>query len=326
LRATLLTSRTPGPIAIIQIDGDIGGAFSLLGIVPPSIGEQRLSDLCGIDRGIVVWWTEDCAQLMPHGGAAVVGALLGEFESRGIPIGDAPDRWPEADDPVSAIALRTCARAASPAAIPRLLAQPSRWSVWDGASPSPVEVERHSVALGRLIEPPSVVAVGRPNIGKSALVNALSGRRVALEVDEPGVTRDHVGVALRFGSGLDAVEVRWIDTPGLDGLEPREELEQAAQTSASSAIRQADCVALCADAGSGFIDTESLPKREDAPILRVGLRCDLGEVPGADVLTSALTGAGLGPLAFRLRSMLFPQESLEWSGPWRFDPSLRPPC
>ncbi len=53
--------------------------------------------------------------------------------------------------------------------------------------------EARDRVLRRLIDPPLVVAIGPPNIGKSSLLNALAGRSVALVADEAGTTRDHVG-------------------------------------------------------------------------------------------------------------------------------------
>ena len=323
MHASLMTPRTPGAIAIIQIDGEVDAALRRLGIEPLAVGQRRLCDLCGIDRGVVVRWNESCAQLMPHGGAAVVGGLLAALRSRGVEI-SGPASWPEAHDGIEARALGAVARAPSPAAVSRLLAQPARWRAWDGATPTPAQVDAHSAILNRLLDPPIVVAVGRPNIGKSALCNALAGRHVALVADEPGVTRDHVGVSLRLGDGCESVEVRWIDTPGIAAGAPTGELERAAFESAMGVLGDADCVALCGNRESGFVDREALPIRGGVPIIRVALRCDLGSAPGAGIRTSALTGEGLGELADRLRSALFPAESMSWAGPWRFDADVMP--
>jgi hypothetical protein len=324
MRATLMTPRSPGAIAIIQIDGDVDAALKQLNIGPLSVGQRKLCDLCGIDRGMAVRWSRSCAQLMPHGGPAVVDGLLAACRSRGIPVGDeAP--WPEADDDLEAAALGAIARAPSPAAVSRLLAQPRLWRAWDGITPSPDRVDAHSAILNRLLDPPIVVAVGRPNIGKSALCNALAGRHVALVADEPGVTRDHVGVSIRLGVGGEAVEVRWIDTPGIGADAPNDELERAAVDSAFGVIRDSDCVILCGDRDSGFVDPSGLPIRVGAPIIRLALRCDLGRAPGAEVFTSAVTGEGLSAFSERLKSAMFPSDSMSWPGPWRFDASLSPP-
>lgn len=318
MRARLVTPRVPGAIAIIQIDGDVDAALEAIGAAPLPTGERRLSDLCGVDRGLLVRWSESCLQLMPHGGPAVVDGLLEQLRSLGVPISQDPIGWPEAEDDVEALALEAIARAASPAAVPMLLSQPSRWN--DKADEQ--DIAEHSRVLNRLIEAPTIVAVGKPNIGKSALCNALAGARIALVADEAGVTRDHVGVAIRLGAGMDAVVVRWIDTPGLSESDATCDLDEAAQSAAAHVIRVADAVVLCGDADSGFIDADRLPIPDGAQVLRVGLRDDLGRIEGADVSTSAKTGGGLAELAEALREAIVPAESLQWQGPWRFDPRL----
>ena len=59
---------------------------------------------------------------------------------------------------------------------------------------------------------PTVVIVGRPNVGKSTLFNRLVGRREALVDDSPGVTRDR-----REGEGhLADLTFRVVDTAGLE--------------------------------------------------------------------------------------------------------------
>lgn len=322
--ATLATPRAPGAIAIIQIDGDVNAALHRLGIAPLLVGQRRLDNLCGVDRGIVARWSESCVQLMPHGGPAVVRGVLEAIEAGGIPVAGDPS-WPESDDGVEAMALSAIAGASSPAAIDLLLAQPGRWRNWDGMAPTPGEVDRHSRVFNRLLMAPRVVAVGRPNIGKSALCNALAGRGAALVADAPGVTRDHVGVSLRLGAAQDAVEIRWIDTPGLTEGIPTDSIDAAARESALEMIRAADCVALCGDRASSFVAIDEIPVASGTPIIRVGLRSDLGELEGADVLTCVLSGRGLDELAGLLRECLFPSASMQWEGPWRFDPALTAP-
>jgi len=98
-----------------------------------------------------------------------------------------------------------------------------------------------------------VAVVGRPNAGKSTLVNALVGEKVAIVSDKPQTTRRRIlGVARRPGS-----EIALIDTPGIH--RPRYRLNAAMVRDATDALRSSDLVLLVVDAteppgpGLGFI-------------------------------------------------------------------------
>ena len=64
--------------------------------------------------------------------------------------------------------------------------------------------------------PPVVVIAGRPNVGKSTLFNRLSGRKVAIVADTPGVTRDSKEAEAMLRGRL----VRLVDTAGLEEAAP----------------------------------------------------------------------------------------------------------
>src|SRR5690606_33099757 len=129
--------RTPpgvGAIAAVDLLGDVDGALAALRIAPVAVGEARLRDLAGVDRGMVARWTDSACTLVPHGGTAVVRALTGALHAAGIgaakpdPIAD----YPEAACPVEAFALSAIAACESPRAIDLLLDQPRRWREWRG--------------------------------------------------------------------------------------------------------------------------------------------------------------------------------------------------
>src|SRR5688572_17216949 len=63
---------------------------------------------------------------------------------------------------------------------------------------------------------PVVAIVGRPNVGKSSLLNALVGKRISIVQDMPGVTRDRISVPLKIGDRY----VELIDTGGYGFVDP----------------------------------------------------------------------------------------------------------
>ncbi len=86
---------------------------------------------------------------------------------------------------------------------------------------------------------PTIAIVGRTNVGKSTLFNAIAGRRLAIVEDTPGVTRDrHYALVSRFGWPFSL-----IDTGGMAG-EQEEVLEDSVREQTQLAIEQADLV-LC---------------------------------------------------------------------------------
>ena len=90
---------------------------------------------------------------------------------------------------------------------------------------------------------PVIAIVGRPNVGKSTLLNRLAGRRVALVADTPGVTRDRIFVECH--------NVILVDTGGFD-TRPDDDMARAAVEQARTAIEHADFVMFLCDAKDGL--------------------------------------------------------------------------
>lgn len=160
------------------------------------------------------------------------------------------------------------------------------------------EVETHLASRGAGAgDVPRVVLVGRPNVGKSSLLNALTGRDAALVADEAGTTRDWIEVRLDAGSGPACVLV---DLAGVPEGAASDGLEQAAVAAAREQIAGADVVVVCRDAADLKTSAWALPQ---VPRIDVITRCDrvaaAADVAGG-IHTSAASGQGLDDLRVAL--------------------------
>ncbi|HEX2140338.1 MAG TPA: tRNA uridine-5-carboxymethylaminomethyl(34) synthesis GTPase MnmE [Woeseiaceae bacterium] len=144
-----------------------------------------------------------------------------------------------------------------------------------------------------------LVIVGRPNAGKSSLMNRLSGEETAIVTELAGTTRD----ILRERIDIDGLIVELVDTAGLRSDPDRIEAEGIRR--AREALRSADAVLWIADASEGREEGadpgDDLPR--DVPVVRVQNKVDLtgeaagrrpGEPPAVSI--SARTGAGIDAL------------------------------
>src|SRR5262249_59637840 len=92
-----------------------------------------------------------------------------------------------------------------------------------------------------------VAIVGRPNVGKSTLLNALVGTKVAIVTPKPQTTRTRV-VGIRTVPGAQAV---FIDTPGIHAA--RSTLNRRMVETARRALDDADAVLFVLDAGARIV-------------------------------------------------------------------------
>jgi tRNA modification GTPase len=133
----------------------------------------------------------------------------------------------------------------------------------------------------------SVAIVGRPNVGKSSLMNALLMRDRSIVTPLPGTTRDAIEEFLH----LEGVPVRLIDTAGW--RDATDEAEQAGVERARAAAAGAAIVVLVVDAstGVGSADDMIASELEPARTVIVGNKIDLGAKLGSDELAGALGGS-----------------------------------
>jgi GTP-binding protein len=122
------------------------------------------------------------------------------------------------------------------------------------ALPAPAEEEPPPAAQAEGERAPIRVAlVGRPNVGKSSLLNRLAGEERVVVADEPGTTRDAVDVTFREGEHVYV----FVDTAGLRRPGRRDRLaERGGALMAVRAIERADVALVVMDAGEGITDQD----------------------------------------------------------------------
>ncbi len=175
---------------------------------------------------------------------------------------------------------------------------------------------------------PVVAVVGRPNVGKSTLVNRVLGRRAAVVQDIPGVTRDRISYEALWNGKRFTVT----DTGGWD---PKAEgLGASISRQAEFAMRTADVIVLVVDSQVGATDTDlaaaRILRRSDRPVIVVANKVDdeRSESNAAELWSlglgepqpvSALHGRGSGDLLDLILDALpeAPREQPEEGGPRR---------
>jgi tRNA modification GTPase len=154
-----------------------------------------------------------------------------------------------------------------------------------------------------------VVIAGRPNVGKSTLLNALAGYHRAIVHSAPGTTRDVVNVA----TALDGWPVEIVDTAGL-----RSTYDPIEQSGIDRAVREAvtaDLVLKVLDRSEPLREEDRALVAREGPALLVASKCDLPAAWAHDDLAapevgilnvSAERGAGLDLLAVAIIAALVP--------------------
>jgi GTPase len=139
---------------------------------------------------------------------------------------------------------------------------------------------------------PSVVIVGRPNVGKSTLFNRVVGRRVAVVEDSPGITRDRLYAEAEWNGR----KFNLIDTGGIV-FQEQDPLSEQIRIQANVALEEADVVVFLTDSTSGVTgDDHDLAKQLrpiKKPVLIVPTKADN---PQRDALASEFYELGLGEI------------------------------
>ncbi len=160
-----------------------------------------------------------------------------------------------------------------------------------------------------------VVIAGRPNAGKSSLLNALAGHDAAIVTEIPGTTRD----VLRERIHVDGLPIHVVDTAGLRDTDDVIEVEGLRR--ARMEMSRADLVLYVVDATRGFVPGEEKSLPAGTTTLVVWNKTDLPEAKRAPKLEdrpaiaiSALTGDGMPALREQLKAAAgYQSESGAWS-------------
>lgn len=329
--AVVLTPPGRGAVASVLVAGE--QAVDIVGRLFRPASGRPLADFT-IDRIVFGRWGEapgeelvvcrradDQVEIHCHGGNAAVYAIVDALVAAGCKA----TRWQDwqrrkAVNRVQADALEDLARATTPRTAAILLDQ------YHGALNLEIEAISTSIASAKpaeladafrrlssliarariglhLVEPFSVVLAGRPNAGKSSLINALLGYQRSIVHDQPGTTRDVVTA----GAAFDGWPVELADTAGLrPGGDP---LEMAGIGLAKRRLAGADLRILVFDASQpwGDDDRQLLERWPDALVVRS--KCDLVRAvpPLPSVATSAVTGQGIDELAKLIARRLVPE-------------------
>jgi tRNA modification GTPase len=257
-----------------------------------------------------------------HGGRAAAGAIIEALVQHGCRAGDWR-QWVQASaaDPIAAAAHLALAQATTERAALVLWDQASgalrraldevaaSLSAGDARlSLARVEALLEFAGLGQhLVKPWQVVLAGRPNVGKSSLINSLVGYQRAIVHATPGTTRDVVTAA----AAIDGWPLELADTAGL--REDADPLEAAGIQLARDRLAGADLVVLVFDAGSPWSSHDEALVRAWPLAVCVHNKCDLfdpresaaaNRPPG--LFVSALSGEGIDQLEREIGVRLVP--------------------
>lgn len=165
---------------------------------------------------------------------------------------------------------------------------------------------------------PKVAVIGYPNVGKSSLINRLTGAREAIVHARPGVTRDRN----ELGCEWNGRRFTLIDTGGMDFAD-QDLLAESVRDQARAGLADAQLAVLVADARAGLRpgdqELADLLRRSSLPVIVAANKCDsLADIPlaaefhrlglGEPLAVSAAQGLGSGDLLDRIVELLPAEE------------------
>ena len=262
--------------------------------------------VCRIDSDVV--------EFHCHGGQAAVSRIVGDLEARGCEVRSWREIEPEGADRIEAECREALTRATTmrtadvlwqqcQGKLSGLFAELERMPS-DEARAQAAELLRWAEFGRHLTEPWQVVLCGRPNVGKSSLINALVGYGRSIVYDQPGTTRDVVTAE----TALDGWPIEFSDTAGL--RDEADELESAGIARAMDRLAAAELRILLLDSSRPLSDDDRRLLADWPDALVVAHKSDLptawsDELPDA-LPVSSLTGSGLEELTATIVDRLVP--------------------
>lgn len=332
--AALCTPRGRGAVASIRLRGacdllDQPGSELFFPANQKRFGEQPIGRIVFGQWGhqpreevVVCRRDGNTTDMHCHGGDAAVRRILADLERAGCRIVPWQELTTAAAGVFASECLEALARAPTSRTANLLLEQSSgilrdalqslRALVADANSNTAAALSRLDALLEwadfglHLTISWKVVIVGRPNVGKSSLLNALAGFSRSIVYDQPGTTRDIVTAEI----ALRGWPVQLVDTAGL--RESNCELESAGIGLAREQVALADCRLVVVDTSQPYQpeDLDLISAWPDA--LVVAHKADLADVwsdrvPVGALRVSSLIGSGVEELADMIADRLVPR-------------------
>ena len=309
-----LTHRGRGAVSVVGVRGD--GARECIDSCFTPISRQSYSQLT--DRSIVYGnWNSTGEDLIAvhtgnsdfeiqcHGSIAAVDAIKSDLSAAGATESSDRNSWTFANNDHQAEIARAMESCLTQRTAKYLLQQYQLWNAPNVSDPHIVEQANALATFGeKLTTAWRIVLCGRPNVGKSSLINALSGFERAIVHPTAGTTRDLVSQH----TAIDGWPVELIDSAGIRDAE--NQIEQAGISKAREVIESADLVIHIVDSASDE------PFDPDVSQNRAGLvvinKVDLREhesrldVACPVVTVSAKTGAGMEDFLAAISKALVP--------------------
>ena len=333
--AALVTPSGRGAIATIRVSVD-WSAWPSLDTLPFRAANGRPLRAQAVGRIVFGRWgtgTEeevvvclvDCQSLEIHchGGAAAAERILRDLAAAGCHVVAWSELLRETESPLRAEILGELSRATT------LQTAAILWEQANGLFESTVRALISSVPANlqsaaaqirawlewrefglHLTRPWRVVLVGRPNVGKSSLINAILGYTRSLVFDQPGTTRDVVSAM----TAIDGWPIEFSDTAGL--RESTDPLESAGIERARATLEATDLPIVLVDISQPLLQSDRAMIAKHPHALVVAHKCDLPVSQEPDewlknesnawLRVSAKTGAGVDELVAAIAARFVP--------------------